>query len=99
MSSTYLQGFAPALIDLLEGRVALIMDILPSHIQTLEPGEAVGLALGQKVWSPLASKIPTFTEEGIASLDSIYQIILHKNAVRMHGLHGCWVISEWQRLA
>jgi tripartite-type tricarboxylate transporter receptor subunit TctC len=64
------KGSAPALIDLLGGRVPLMMDILPSHIKTLETGDVVGLAIGQKLRSPLAPKIPTFAEEGVAGLDA-----------------------------
>ena len=64
------KGAAPALVDLLGGRVPLMMDILPSHIKTLEAGEVVGLAIGQRARSPLAPKIPTFLEEGVAGLDA-----------------------------
>jgi tripartite-type tricarboxylate transporter receptor subunit TctC len=64
------KGSAPALVDLLGGRVPLMMDILPSHIKTLERGDVVGLAVGQKTRSALAPRIPTFQEEGVAGLDA-----------------------------
>ena len=64
------KGSAPALVDLLGGRVPMMMDILPSHIKTLERGDVVGLAVGQKTRSALAPRIPTFQEEGVAGLDA-----------------------------
>ncbi len=64
------KGSAPALVDLLGGRVPLMMDILPSHIKTLERGDVVGLAVGQKTRSALAPRVPTFQEEGVAGLDA-----------------------------
>jgi len=64
------KGSAPALVDLLGGRVPLLMDILPSHIKTMERGEVVGLAVGQKARSPLSPKVPTFQEGGVAGLDA-----------------------------
>ena len=64
------KGAAPALVDLLGGRVPLMMDILPSHIKTLERGDVVGLAIGQKTRSALAPRVPTFQEEGVAGLDA-----------------------------
>ena len=64
------KGAAPALVDLLGGRVPLMMDILPSHIKTLERGDVVGLAIGQKTRSALAPRLPTFQEEGVAGLDA-----------------------------
>jgi tripartite-type tricarboxylate transporter receptor subunit TctC len=64
------KGAAPALVDLLGGRVPLMMDILPSHIKTMERTEVVGLAIGQKGRSALAPKVPTFHEEGVAGIDA-----------------------------
>lgn len=64
------KGAAPALVDLLGGRVPLLMDILPSHIKTMERGEVIGLAIGQKGRSPLSPKVPTFQEEGVTGLDA-----------------------------
>jgi tripartite-type tricarboxylate transporter receptor subunit TctC len=64
------KGAAPALVDLLGGRVPLMMDILPSHIKTMERAEVVGLAIGQKGRSALAPKVPTFLEEGVAGIDA-----------------------------
>jgi tripartite-type tricarboxylate transporter receptor subunit TctC len=62
-------GSAPAMVDVRGGRVPLIMDILPSHVGTIEQGEMVGLAVGQKRRSPLAPQVPTFDEAGMPGMD------------------------------
>jgi len=63
-------GAAPAMVDLLGGRVPLMMDILPSHIKTMARGEVIGLAIGQKERSPLAPNVRTFGEFGLAGFDA-----------------------------
>ncbi|MGA1317179.1 MAG: Bug family tripartite tricarboxylate transporter substrate binding protein [Rubrivivax sp.] len=62
-------GSAPAMIDVRGGRVPLIMDILPSHMKTMEAGDMVGLAVGQEIRSPLAPNVPTFEESGMPGMD------------------------------
>lgn len=62
-------GSAPAMVDVRGGRVPLIMDILPSHVKTMEQGEMVGLAVGQKTRSLLAPNVPTFDESGMPGMD------------------------------
>jgi tripartite-type tricarboxylate transporter receptor subunit TctC len=57
------------MVDVRGGRVPLIMDILPSHVGTIEQGEMVGLAVGQKRRSPLAPQVPTFDEAGMPGMD------------------------------
>lgn len=64
-------GSAPAMIDLRGGRVPLLMDILPSQVKTLESGEVVGLALGQKSRSGLAPGVPTFGEAGVKDFEAL----------------------------
>ncbi len=64
------KGSAPALVDLLGGRVPLMMDILPSHIKTMENGDVVGLAIGQRSRSPLAPQVQTFREAGLAGFEA-----------------------------
>ena len=63
-------GSAPAMVDVMGGRVPLMMDILPSHLKTMESGDVVGLALGQKTRSPLAPQVPTFLESGLAGFEA-----------------------------
>lgn len=62
-------GSAPAMMDVRGGRVPLIMDILPSHVKTMERGEMIGLAVGQKTRSSLAPSVPTFEESGASGMD------------------------------
>jgi tripartite-type tricarboxylate transporter receptor subunit TctC len=63
------KGSAPAMVDVLGGRVPLLMDVLPSHIQTMAQGVMVGIAVGQKSRSELAPQVPTFAEGGLAGMD------------------------------
>ena len=64
-------GSAPAMIDLRGGRVPTMMDILPSHVKTIESGEVVGLALGQHSRSALAASVPTFGETGLQDFEAL----------------------------
>ncbi len=63
-------GSAPAVVDLLGGNVPLLMDILPSHIKTMENGQVVGIAVGQATRSPLAPQLPTFKEAGLPNFEA-----------------------------
>jgi tripartite-type tricarboxylate transporter receptor subunit TctC len=63
------KGSAPAMIDVLGGRVPLLMDILPSHIQTMAEGGIVGIAVGQQSRSELAPQVPTFAEGGLEGMN------------------------------
>lgn len=64
-------GSAPAMLDVRGGRVAAMMDILPSQVKTLETGDVVGLALGQKTRSSLVPSVPTFGEVGVAAFEAL----------------------------
>lgn len=64
-------GSAAAMVDVLGGRVPLLMDILPSHIQTMKNGQVVGIAVGQATRSPLAPDLPTFHEAGLPNFEAI----------------------------
>ena len=63
-------GAAPALVDLLGGRVPLLMDILPGQIKTIEKGDVVGLAIGQKTRSAQVPDVPTFVEAGVTGFEA-----------------------------
>lgn len=63
------KGSAPAMLDVLGGRVPLLMDVLPSHIPTMAQGVMVGIAVGQKSRSELAPHVPTFAEGGMTGMD------------------------------
>lgn len=63
-------GSAAASMDVFGGRVPLLMDILPSHLKTMENGQVVGIALGQAARSPLAPAVPTFHEAGLRNFEA-----------------------------
>lgn len=63
-------GSAAAAIDVFGGRVPLMIDILPSHIKTMESGQVTGIAIGQLTRSPLAPNIPTFHESGLQNFEA-----------------------------
>ena len=64
-------GSAPAMIDLRGGRVPLIMDILPSQVQTLANGDVIGLAIAQKKRSEIVPSVPTFQEAGLPGFEAL----------------------------
>lgn len=63
-------GSAPAMVDVLGGRVPLLMDILPSQLKTMEKGDMVGIAVGQRFRSVLAPAVPTFEEVGLPGFEA-----------------------------
>ena len=64
-------GSAAAMMDVQGGRVPLLMDILPSHIKTLDNGDVIGLAVGQAKRSDLAPQVPTFAESGLKQFEAL----------------------------
>ena len=64
-------GSSPAMIDLRGGRVPLLMEILPSHVQTLANGEVIGLAIAQKKRSEITPSVPTFQESGLPGFEAL----------------------------
>ena len=63
-------GSAAAALDVLGGRIPLLMDILPAQLANLESGRVVGLALGQANRSELAPQVPTFDEVGLKKFEA-----------------------------
>lgn len=64
-------GSAAAMIDLRGGRVPVVMDILPSHVQTIANGDVVGLAIAQKKRSEIVPSVPTFQEAGLPGFEAL----------------------------
>ena len=64
-------GSAAAMMDVQGGRVPLLMDILPSHIKTMDNGDVIGLAVGQVKRSDLAPQVPTFSESGLKQFEAL----------------------------
>ncbi len=64
-------GSAAAMIDLRGGRVPVVMDILPSHVQTIANGDVIGLAIAQKKRSEIVPSVPTFQEAGLPGFEAL----------------------------
>jgi tripartite-type tricarboxylate transporter receptor subunit TctC len=64
-------GSALAMVDVRGGRVPLLMDILPSHIKTMENGDIIGLAISQAKRSDLAPQVPTMAEIGLPGFEAL----------------------------
>jgi tripartite-type tricarboxylate transporter receptor subunit TctC len=64
------RGAAPAMLDLVAGRIALFMDVANTGIGFHQRGEARALAVSSAQRIPQAPDIPTFTEAGVTGADS-----------------------------
>ncbi len=64
------QGPAPAIQDVLAGRVALMCDNLSNVIQHVKSGKLKAIALTSKERSPQAPDIPTSTEAGYPDVEA-----------------------------
>ena len=56
------RGGAPALLDLLAGRVHLIMDNIPGYLPAVRDGKIRALAVTGPQRSPVAPELPTMSE-------------------------------------
>ena len=63
------KGSAPALVDLLAGRVDAMFDLLPTAVQNVKAGRARALAVTSGARSPLLPEVPTFAEAGLPQYD------------------------------
>jgi tripartite-type tricarboxylate transporter receptor subunit TctC len=59
------KGSAPALADLLGGRVSAMFDLLPTAMRHVGSGAARPLAITSAKRSPLLPNVPTFAESGL----------------------------------
>ncbi len=64
------RGAAPAMLDLVAGRIALFMDVANTGIGWHQRGEARGLATSAGQRLPQAPDIATFAEAGVAGAES-----------------------------
>ncbi|MDX3904617.1 MAG: tripartite tricarboxylate transporter substrate binding protein [Pigmentiphaga sp.] len=64
------QGPAPAMQDVLAGRVALMCDNFSNVVQYVKSGRLKAIALTAKERSPLAPEIPTSTDAGYADVQA-----------------------------
>jgi tripartite-type tricarboxylate transporter receptor subunit TctC len=63
------KGSAPALADLLAGRVDAMFDLLLTAIKHVQAGNARALAVTSAKRSPLLPEVPTFIEAGLAGYE------------------------------
>ena len=62
------KGSGPALLDFGAGRVAAMSDSLPMHLQAINAGTRIGLAVTTDKRMPTAPQVPTFAELGYPEL-------------------------------
>jgi len=62
------KGSAPAVTDLLGGRIQMVFDTIPVLLPYIQSGQlrALGIAMDER--SPLAPEVPTFAEAGLPGL-------------------------------
>ena len=63
-------GSAPALTDLIAGRVTYLVDALPPAIGHIKSGKLVAIGVGTKERTPSMPDLPTLAEQGLPSFES-----------------------------
>jgi len=63
------KGSAPALVDLLSGRIAMMFDTIAQQTQNISAGKVIALAVTGPVRSPLLPQVPTAQEAGLKDFD------------------------------
>jgi len=63
------RGSAPALLDLMNGSVAMMVDIAVSALPMIRDGRVRGLAISTKKRSSLAPELPTIDESGLPGFE------------------------------
>lgn len=59
------KGSAPALADLLSGRVEVLFDSIPSSLPMIQAGKLRGIAVSSSSRSPVLPDLPTLAESGL----------------------------------
>ena len=59
------KGSAPALADLLSGRVEVLFDSIPSSLPMIQAGKLKGIAVSSSQRSPVLPDLPTLAESGL----------------------------------
>lgn len=71
------KGSAPAVTDLVGGRISMMIDNIPSHVQLAKAGKVRPLGVSGLKESPLFPGIPTIAEAGVPGYDvTIWYAIL-----------------------
>jgi tripartite-type tricarboxylate transporter receptor subunit TctC len=68
LEPVHYRGSAPAITDLVAGRVALMFETLPSAIQQIRSGNARALAVTSAARAPTLPEVPTMAEAGFPSI-------------------------------
>lgn len=63
------KGSAPAVTDLVGGRIDMMIDNIPSHVEFSKVGKVKPLAVSGKSASPLFPGVPTMAEAGVKGYD------------------------------
>jgi len=74
------RGGAPATLDLVAGRIAMLFDASSTALATVRSGQARALAVTTAQRSPAAPELPTLMEEGVPASMSIWNAILVPSA-------------------
>jgi len=64
------RGTGPELVDLIAGRVQLVLDNLPAILPHIRSGELRALAISTAARSPLLPELPTIAESGLPGFDA-----------------------------
>lgn len=64
------KGSAPALIDLIAGRVALLFDAVPPALSHIQAGSVRALGVGTKTRAAMLPEIPTLDEAGLTGFEA-----------------------------
>ncbi|AHG64551.1 Bug family tripartite tricarboxylate transporter substrate binding protein [Advenella mimigardefordensis] len=63
------KGSAPALVDLLAGRISMMFDTIAQQTQNIEAGKVTALAVTGPARSPLLPEVPTAQQAGLDGFD------------------------------
>jgi len=63
------KGSAPAMLDLMAGRIDIMFDNVPLPLQHIKSGKLRGLAVTSAQRSPVLPELPTFNEAGVKGFD------------------------------
>ncbi|MDB5415453.1 MAG: tripartite tricarboxylate transporter substrate binding protein [Rubritepida sp.] len=70
MNHIAFRGSAPAMPDLLAGRIPMLIDVAAGAIPIIQRGDLRGLAISTRERSPLVPELPTFMEGGVPEYEA-----------------------------
>jgi len=69
MPTIVYKGSAPALVDMLGGRVAAMFDTVPGALPHVKSGKVRAIAIGSRTRSALMPEVPTLAESGFPDIE------------------------------